>query len=866
MLANFIKKYETKSGNFNYTLLTKPYGKYLIDETKPENIQFVSDIIKFMKEKNQDFGLAEKHQDNISEELYYDIDIVTENEISIDDKWIQSLVKEFNKVLIENVKSPDLTVCVCIKDLKSFKRTDGTYKLGLHIIYPFICFKTDERIYIYERIISNTVINNILKELNPIDDKIKEVIDHRVIYKNLILKFDCNKPNTKRYSIYKFYDSKLKEKEIEGDLSQVLSIRKNIWTTNVIDSELINEISITEEDTIEYTKTNSSQVNLEDIMILLTMFSKKRVSNYDDWIKVGLCLHNIDSSLDMMEIWKIWSEKCVAKSNITNFEREWSKFQKKNNGLHYGTLEFWAKEDNPTEFAKFKLDKLEKSIKNSLNFDYKMSPSATVIAKVLREKFFMKKYICSDIKGNRWWEFRDHYWVEIQEAYKLYLDINESLVKDYERQEIEIQSKILDLTSKKNLESPTEDQKAKIQIELEKVNNELKTLKKTIISLRKTAYKKELMQESKFIFYDETFETKLNETKHLLVFKNGVFDFNECVFRPGKPTDYMSHSTGINYQEYNSNIPETHRVMEIFSQIHPNETLRNFFFNTLALGLNGNQLDQKLDIWTGTGANGKSITVDFLSNSLGDYFSTPPITLLTMKRASSSNASPDLMSLKGVRIAIFQEPEHNDTLKTSILKQLTGGDYISGRELYQQQQKFKTQLKTFLACNDLPKIPTTDGGTWRRIRVLGFESKFVNEPIKPNEYKIDVRLQQEIPNLVNAFMSIIIEHYKMLRKKKFKYSEPNEVLHFTKEYKKDSDITQEFIDEHIENSDNEKDQVKCKDLYSIYTDWLRENYPGTKVININDFKRQMISKLGELPLKARGWKNYKLKIDDTYAI
>jgi hypothetical protein len=32
MLANFTKKYATKSGNYNYVLLTHPFGKFLIDE------------------------------------------------------------------------------------------------------------------------------------------------------------------------------------------------------------------------------------------------------------------------------------------------------------------------------------------------------------------------------------------------------------------------------------------------------------------------------------------------------------------------------------------------------------------------------------------------------------------------------------------------------------------------------------------------------------------------------------------------------------------------------------------------------------------------------------------------------------------
>jgi P4 family phage/plasmid primase-like protien len=869
MLANFTKKYATKSGNYNYVLLTHPFGKFLIDESIKENINFLNDTIKSMQEQNLDFGIGERHQEEVAELLYYDIDILTKSEIILDNKWIESLIREFNKVLIEHVKSPNLTCVICLKDSKSAKRSDDTFKVGLHMYYPNICFKTDERIYIYEQIISKSIINDLFKQFELVDDNsIRELIDYRVICKNVILKYGCNKPNNKRYEIYKIYDEKLKEIKLNVNFTEYLSIRKNMWNEIKIESSLINELiqEENEEKNNEYTKTDISEVNLDDILKLLSILSKSRTSNYDDWIKVGLCLHNIDDSIKMRELWKTWSEQCVSKSKNTNFKREWSKFQKKENGLGYGSLEHWAKEDNPNEFSKFKCDKLESTINNSLNFDYKLTPSATVIAKVLREKFYLKKYVCSDIKQNRWWEYREHYWVEIPEGYKLWNDIDNSLVKDYERQEIQIQSKILDLTSKKNLEAHTDEERLKIQIELEKINNDLKTLKKTIISLRKTSYKTELLKEAKYIFFNEEFESKLNETKHLMVFKNGVFDFDKCIFRPGKPNDFMSYTTKIDYKEYDSNTPEVQRVLEIFSQIQPNKKLRDFFFNTLAVGLNGDQMEQKFDIWTGTGANGKSLTTDFLSNALGDYFAAPQITLLSRKRDSSSNASPDLMNLKGVRVAVVQEPEHNDTLYTSMLKQLTGGDYICGRQLYQSEIKFKTQLKLFMACNELPKVPSSDGGTWRRMRILEFQSKFVDNPTKENEYKINTRLQREIPELVSAFISVLIENYINLKRNNFRFNEPSEVSKYTKEYRKDSDIIQEYLDDTIESSTNEKDIVKCKDLHSNYLDWVKENYPGTKPIVISDFKRQLITRLGELPPNARGWRNYRMIIEDKYAI
>ena len=36
-----------------------------------------------------------------------------------------------------------------------------------------------------------------------------------------------------------------------------------------------------------------------------------------------------------------------------------------------------------------------------------------------------------------------------------------------------------------------------------------------------------------------------------------------------------------------------------------------------------------------------------------------------------------------------------------------------------------------------PEVPSNDDGTWRRLRVISFDSKFTDNPTKPNEFKID---------------------------------------------------------------------------------------------------------------------------------
>ena len=61
------------------------------------------------------------------------------------------------------------------------------------------------------------------------------------------------------------------------------------------------------------------------------------------------------------------------------------------------------------------------------------------------------------------------------------------------------------------------------------------------------------------------------------------------------------------------------------------------------------------------------------------------------------------------------------------MKQFSGEDVVEARGLFEDQQRFRITGKLFMMCNRLPPIHAMDRGTWRRIRVLLFGSKFVDK-------------------------------------------------------------------------------------------------------------------------------------------
>lgn len=225
-------------------------------------------------------------------------------------------------------------------------------------------------------------------------------------------------------------------------------------------------------------------------------------------------------------------------------------------------------------------------------------------------------------------------------------------------------------------------------------------------------------------------------------------------------------------------------------------------------------------------SNGKSVLGTLVSKAFGQYYDTVSVALLTQKRKGSGNASPEIAKLKGVRLVFFHEPEEDDKIQVGYMKQLTGGDEVDARKLYKEPIKFKPQCKIFLPCNKLPVVSANDKGTWRRLRVLEFDSEFVANPTKKHEFKRDDNLKQRLPDMAEAFMSMLIEVYPKYEKDGL--SEPEEVIKYTDAYQQRSDILLEYINENMVKSKDEEESTSLVAAYTNFKNWFKESYSTSK--------------------------------------
>lgn len=339
------------------------------------------------------------------------------------------------------------------------------------------------------------------------------------------------------------------------------------------------------------------------------------------------------------------------------------------------------------------------------------------------------------------------------------------------------------------------------------------------------------------ILYDENFVRNLNSKKHLIRFKNGVYDLIESKLRDGMPNDYITLCAGVEYTVFDENSPETTELIDLLKKIFPVHEVMKYFVRFVSSFLESGNKDKVFSVWSGLGDNGKSIIVKLIEIAFGKYALKLPTSLLMGKRTQSSAATPEIAMIEGKLISFLQEPDESERMNQGFMKELTGNDSIYVRDVFEKGRNIDVKTKFVLIANRMPQLNSVDRAIWSRIKVIPFMSTFVDDPEGKEGYiyKKDPNFSDKLPFLAPVFMHLLTEEYKNYRL--FGLEEPEEITKHTEELKKINDTLQQFIDTNTETSNSSV--CSLKDLYDSYKMWFREMFPGVKIVNISTFTQDI---------------------------
>ena len=773
---------------------------------------------------------------------------------------------------------------------------DTKTKDGIHIIFGMAMHKAAQ-IFIRERVVPElSEIWDDLPLTNSMDDLIDEAITRGTVNWQL---YGSRKPNHGAYLIKYHYEICYDKNKNDWDITEnsiekfntkrnlpKLSVRnitfpkaplKSIYieTIDRLKENLnkkkkpIKTLSIKSRAMDDYSNISSEEQLNEAIQLMLESFEQSSTEyelkethqftmilpdkywtsgSYNRWIKVGWALKNTSSKL--LPTWLKFSSqsKEFNLSDIPELIDKWTNFDYDNpDGLTSRSIMYWAKLDNNKEYNKVREETIsyyiELTVTHATEWDF-----AQVLYQMCKDEF-----ICVSIKNNIWYEYIKHRWYEIDSGNTLRLIISK---------------KMHDMYMKKSSDAVNDmqkmDQGDDCYDSLRKRSNKLGDL---CVLLKKTTWKNNIMREAKELFYDKDFLNKLDQNPYLLCFNNYIIDFKKQEYRIGHPEDYISKCTNIDYipLEKIKDKSIIDEVNEFMKELFPIEELRKYMWEHLSSTLIGYNDNQTFNIYTGSGRNGKSKLVDLMSKVLGSYKATIPITLVTQKRNNIGSTSSEIVQLMGVRYAVMQEPCKGEKINEGIMKEITGGDPIQGRALFKEAVTFIPQFKLAVCTNTLFDIKSNDDGTWRRIRVCDFISKFLENPYEdedkfpkseyPYQYKIDKKIDEKFAKWAPILASMLVD---ITFKLQGVVKDSAIVMSSSDQYREGQDYLAEFCKEKIIKVPGGK--IKKSELWEEFKQWYIINYGRglPKAREINEFVDKRYNKC----IGSKYWSNIKINHDE----
>ena len=187
-------------------------------------------------------------------------------------------------------------------------------------------------------------------------------------------------------------------------------------------------------------------------------------------------------------------------------------------------------------------------------------------------------------------------------------------------------------------------------------------------------------------------------------------------------------------------------------------------------------------------------------------------------------ASPTLAALKGKRFVTMAESNQYGKLDEEMIKQLTGGEEITARNLYEAQMTFLPQFTLWLSCNDLPAVSDKSLFASDRVRVIEFNRHFTAE-----ERDEGLKDEFKTPEAMAGIFSWLVEGYFKYKRFGLKMSAPMQKV--IRQYERDNDLVLQFLEEKCERT--EEGSVRAKTLYDNYKIWCKSN--GFYVMNAKKF-------------------------------
>ena len=323
--------------------------------------------------------------------------------------------------------------------------------------------------------------------------------------------------------------------------------------------------------------------------------------------------------------------------------------------------------------------------------------------------------------------------------------------------------------------------------------------------------------------------SRFDQNPYLINCQNGTFDLKNMCFREHDWADYLTMQTNFEYTMQDVSFPRWEQFVE---EVLEGDTAKaRYLQKAFGYSMVGVANEECMFILHGkTTRNGKSTMLNAIHHLLGDYAAVAPAALIcragTNKNADAAN--PMLASLKGKRFVTMAENKQDERIDEDTVKQLTGGEEVRARNLYEDPISFLPQFTLWLSCNDLPAITDRSVFMSERVRVVEFNRHFTAA-----ERDKSLKTLFHTPEAMKGIFAWLVEGYALYRREGLVMPSDMEVV--IEQYERDNDLVLQFLEDKCKQDADAV--IPQKTLYDLYKIWCRSN--GLFVFSAKKFSAEL---------------------------
>jgi putative DNA primase/helicase len=327
---------------------------------------------------------------------------------------------------------------------------------------------------------------------------------------------------------------------------------------------------------------------------------------------------------------------------------------------------------------------------------------------------------------------------------------------------------------------------------------------------------------------------------------NGVIDLETGKFKPGRPGDYLSLGSPVEWKGIDA--PRTlweKSLREIYNcdREGDDQSMVQFIKRLFGYAMTGLVSEKIFPVFYGkTGWNGRSLIIEKIKHIMGSLAAPIPSEMLLSQKfsKSSSGPSPDLMILKGIRMAFASEIDDGQRFSNAKIKYLTGRNEITARNPHDKyQSRFDPTHTLFVETNIEPSAPADDKSFWERLLKIDHNISFVNrEPREIYERRANLNLEKELCAEDSGILAWMVEG--CLEWQRDGLNPPRVVTEATEKYRKDEDMLGDWIEECCDREPAAKE--KAADLFKSFVEWYHDNIGKGDKLTGTWFGKQLTKK------------------------